>query len=131
MSVANVERVDYEDANRPTADEPTNLTGWLAYYCCDRSGGGFHRPHYLFMPGWQEMHDIREAIIGYHETWMQYADGFSLVIHRGVTPSDEALVAEVRRAAEREAEARAHRVTMDAELVKYMAKREAQGEPQA
>lgn len=86
MGWSNREGVDYEDAKRPTADEETNKSGWVAYYAWGRGGGGIHTPHYVYMPGWTDISDIRDSIVYSHESWMHDAEYAGIAIHRGVTP---------------------------------------------
>ena len=71
---------------RPTADEPTNATGWIAYYSTDASGGGYDRPRYLYLPKWYDAEDLIEHIRYEHETWTLHADRWHIEIHRGVRP---------------------------------------------
>lgn len=86
MSWTERDGIDYEDAKRPTADEPDNKTGWVAYYAWGRGGSGMYRPNYLFRPGEDSIDTLREDISYYHESWMEHAESAYLTIHRGVVP---------------------------------------------
>ena len=90
MSWSTREGVDYDDAKRPTADDPTHATGWIAYYAFDRSGGGAYRPRYRFMPGEWSFEEMRDTIVSRWESWLEHGSG-TIVIHRGVTPPLEAV----------------------------------------
>lgn len=113
--------VDYEDAKRPTVDEETNATGWIAYYCWGRGGGGMHTPHYRFIPHWTSEEELRDWIVDRFESWMQYAESGTIVIHRGVTPPPNVVLNAYKRAQEKVVSATEYVEVMAEEVTKYAA----------
>lgn len=84
-------------AARPTKSEPTNKTGWIAYYSTDASGSGFHKPKFVYVPWANEENsdEVHSWIIDTRESWMQHAGRAHLCVHYGVTPPVE-VVKELR-----------------------------------
>lgn len=114
--------IDYEDAKRPTVDDPTNASGWIAYYAWGRGGGRMHTPNYLFRPGDVNVPDLRDHIVRNHESWMEYAESGCMVIHRGVIPPLEVVEQARKCAAAKAGEANKRLGMLTAELVKYAEK---------
>jgi hypothetical protein len=113
------EGVDYDDAKRPTADEETNATGWIAYYSWGRGGGGMYTPHYHFAPDMTNQEELRDWIVDRFESWMQFAESANLTIHRGVTPPAKVVLKAYEYAEERVVRANGYVKRMAAEVTKY------------
>lgn len=113
------EGVDYDDAKRPTADEETNATGWIAYYAWGRGGHGIYTPHYRFSPDVTDHETLRDWIVHNFESWMEYAESGYLTIHRGVTPPAEVVLKAYKNAQDRVVRANAYADEMAAEVAKY------------
>ncbi|QIN95277.1 hypothetical protein DLP3_114 [Stenotrophomonas phage vB_SmaS_DLP_3] len=80
-------------AARPTTSDPTNKTGWIAYYSTDASGSGWHTPTYIYAPWASEdkAEDVHGWIIDTRETWMHHANRAHLCVHYGVKPPVEVI----------------------------------------
>lgn len=119
MTWTTMEGVDYDDASRPTADEPTNTTGWIAYYAWGRGGHGKYEPKYVFLPGWNDISEIRYHIVDKYEIWIQDSESARIVIHRGVVPPAVAVRKAYRSACSAFDSAKAHVERLANELQKY------------
>lgn len=62
-------------------------TRWIKYHICDKSGGGWNIPNYVFGISKDESNSsIQDIIIEQYEDWAQFAENFSFKCESNITP---------------------------------------------